>query len=211
MLANVNLSTATTLYSSSSNIFCHCVRIIMEEKGIQSNKYFIEQDRIPEDIIELNPYNMLPILFDRQMVLYDFVVISEYLDERFPFPPLMSVDPIERAQKRLLLFRFTRAENSLFALAQRILTPSNKKDADKARKILTNHLIDLVPLFDSHKYFKSDNFTILDVCMSVLLWRLDKMAIKLPSSAKAINNYANRLFARSKFKDSLSDMEREFH
>ncbi len=210
MLSNLNLYTTTTLYSSNENIICHCVRMIIEEKDIQTNKYFVNVNEIPENILELNPYNMLPILFDRQMVLYDFSVIVEYLDERFPFPHLMSTDPIERAEKRLLLFRFTRAEDSLFNLADRILSPINKKDAIIARKILSNNLIDLVPLFESKKYFKSDNFSILDICLSALLWRMNKMEITLPASAKAINAYAKRLFARSKFQNSLSDVEREY-
>ncbi len=210
-MLNTNLYTSTTLYSSTENIVCHCIRMIIEEKDIQANKYFVGIDEIPEDILELNPYNMLPILFDRQMVLYDFSVIVEYLDERFPFPHLMSTDPIERAEKRLLLFRFTRAKDSLFNLADRILNPKTKKDATIARKILSNNLIDLVPLFESKKYFKSDSFSILDICLVALLWRIKKMDITLPASAKAINSYAKRLFARTKFKNSLSDVEREYH
>ncbi len=207
MLSKLN---TTTLYSSPTGIICHCVRFIMSEKDIQANKHHVGINELPEEILDLNPHQMLPTLFDREMVLYDFSVIAEYLDERFPFPPLMPVDPIERAQKRLLLFRFTRCKNSLFDLAERILNSNNKKDGMLARKTLTNYLLDLVPLFAYQPYFKSDTLTILDICMSALLWRLDKMNVELPDSARSINNYAQRLFNRKSFKRSLSNLEKEF-
>ena len=182
----------------------------MAEKDIQANKHYVSIDELPEEILDLNPHQMLPTLFDREMVLYDFSVISEYLDERFPFPPLMPVDPIERAEKRLLLFRFTRCENSLFDLAEKILNSKNKKSEALARKTLTNYLLDLVPLFAHQPYFKSNMLTILDICMSALLWRLDKINIKLPDSANPITDYAQRLFDRKGFKRSLSNLEKEF-
>ncbi len=205
------LTTATTLYASPTGIESHCIRMIVAEKGIQANQHIIDLEELPADIMELNPYQMMPVLFDRKMVLYDFSVMAEYLDERFPFPPLMPVDPIDRAEKRLLMFRFVRADGSLFHLANRILTLSTKKDANEARKILTNHLIDLTPLFETRPFFKSDYMTIIDVCMATLLWRLDEMGIKLPISANPVMAYANRLFKRDAFKLSLSNLEREFN
>ena len=211
MLHNSELPTKTTLYSSVDSILCHCVRMIIYEKDINANKNFVDIENIPENILELNPYGMLPILSDRQMVLYDFSVIIEYLDERFPFPSLMSIDPIERAEKRLLLFRFTRAEDSLFSLANRIITPKSDKDRGLAKKMLINHLTDLTPLFENYRYFKSDEFSIIDICMAAILWRLKKMDIQLPDNARPIYKYASRLFARTKFKHSLSDVEREYN
>lgn len=205
------LTTATTLYASPTDIESHCIRIIVIEKDIPINQHLVSIDELPEDILEINPYQMLPILFDRKMILYDFSVISEYLNERFPFPPLMPVDPVERAEKRLLLFRFMRAENSLLHLANRILTPSSKRDADSARKLLTSYFIDLIPLFKAQPFFKSDVPTTIDICLSAILWRLNKMEIKLPASAQPIMAYANRLFAKESFQKSLSNLETEYH
>ena len=205
------LTTATTLYASPVGIECHCIRMIIAEKGIQANQHIINIEDMPNDIMELNPYQMLPVLFDRKMVLYDFSVVAEYLDERFPFPPLMPVDPIERAEKRLLMFRFVRAEESLFDLANRILNPSTKKNTILAQKMLTSYLVDLTPLFEAQPFFKSDHMTIIDICMATLLWRLEKMKITLPATAKPVLLYAERLFARDAFKKSLSNLEKEYH
>lgn len=210
MSTPVILTTATTLYASKTGLESHCIRMIMAEKDIYANKNLIQVEQLPRHIAELNPYQMLPILFDRKTVLYDFSVISEYLDERFPFPPMMPVDPIDRAEKRLFIFRFILAEDSLFSLANRILEPKSKKDAVVARKILTSHLISLIPLFEAQPFFKSDYLTIVDVCLAVLLWRLKKMDITLPTSAKPVVNYARRLFAREAFKIGLTEVEKEY-
>jgi RNA polymerase-associated protein len=199
----------TTLYSSFSNIGCHCVRIVMAEKDIESSIYTIDINDMPEEILELNPYQTLPTLYDRNLVLYDLLIMLEYLDERFPFPPLMSVDPIERAEKRQLLFRFYRAEDSWFQLSQTILHSKSKKDKETARKKLTANLVELTPLFAHKKYFKNDTFTIVDTFLSALFLRLKVMEIELPPKAKPVYDYAQRLFARESFKISLTDAEKE--
>lgn len=199
----------TTLYSSFSNISCHCARIVMAEKDIESSIYTIDVNDMPEEVLELNPYQSLPTLYDRNLVLYDLLIMLEYLDERFPFPPLMSVDPIERAEKRQLLFRFYQAEDSWFNLAQTILHSKSKKDKELARKKITANLIELSPLFAHQKYFKSDVFTIVDAFLSSLLLRLKVMEIDLPPKAKPVYDYAKRLFARASFAESLTDAEKE--
>jgi RNA polymerase-associated protein len=167
-------------------------------------------DEIPEEILELNPCQSLPTLFDRGMVLYDLSVITEYLDERFPFPPLLPVDPIEKAEKRLLIFRFTRSDGCWYELVNTIQTGS-KKEANEARKILSSNLIELIPLFAYQSYFKSDNMTIVDACLAPLLWRLKKLDIDLGVKAKPIHDYAKRLFSKDSFKQSLTDCEKEFN
>ncbi len=204
------LTTTTTLYASPTDIESHCVRIIVAEKDINVNLHLISAAELPSDILALNPHQLLPVLFDRKMVLYDFSVIAEYLDERFPFPPLMPIDPVERADKRLLLFRFMRAKNSLLNLSNRILSPKSKTDAALAKKTLFNYLIDLIPLFERQSFFKSNVMTIIDVCLVAILWRLKKMDIQLPDSAKPILVYANRLFAKHSFQISLSNLESEY-
>ncbi len=209
MLSKPNPS-STILYSSAKEIESHIVRFIMAEKNIEREIANLETKEIPEEILELTPYPTLPTLFDRGIVLYDLSVIMEYLDERFPFPPLLPVDPIEKSEKRLLIFRFTRAAGSWFELANAIET-GTKKEADSARKALKSSLIELVPLFAHQPFFKSDEMTIVDTCLAVLLWRLKKLDIDLGAPGKAVTDYAKRLFARESFKESLTDCEKEYN
>jgi RNA polymerase-associated protein len=143
------------------------------------------------------------------MVLYDLSVIMEYLDERFPFPPLLPVDPIEKAEKRLLIYRFTRAEGCWYDLVDTILSGS-KKDADVARKTLNGNLIELLPLFSHKAYFKSDTMTLVDVCIAPILWRLGVLGITLGDKGKPITSYASRLFEKEGFQESLTFAEKDF-
>lgn len=209
MLSKPNPS-STILYSSASEMESHIVRFIMAEKNIEREVANLKTEEIPEEILDLMPYPTLPTLFDRNIVLYDLSVIMEYLDERFPFPPLLPVDPIEKSEKRLLIFRFTRAVNSWFELANTIET-GTKKDADNARKTLKSSLIELVPLFAHQSFFKSNDMTIVDACLAVLLWRLKRLDIDLGKSGKAVTDYASRLFSRESFKESLTDCEKEYN
>ncbi len=209
MLTKPNPS-STTLYASAEEMESHAVRFIMAEKNIEREVVNLEIDQMPEEILELNPCQSLPTLFDRGMVLYDLSVITEYLDERFPFPPLLPVDPIEKAEKRLLIFRFTRSEGCWYELVNTIQTGS-KKEATAARKILSSNLIELIPLFAYQPYFKSDNMTIVDTCLAPLLWRLKKLDIDLGTKAKPIHDYAKRLFSKDSFKESLTDCEKEYN
>ncbi len=200
---------STTLYASDQEMESHAVRFIMAEKNIEREVINLQIDEMPEEILELNPCQTLPTLFDRGMVLYDLSVITEYLDERFPFPPLLPVDPIEKAEKRLLIFRFTRAEGCWYDLVKTIQT-GNKKDADNARKILSSNLIELIPLFAYQPYFKSEEMSIVDACLAPLLWRLNSLGIDLGAKAKPIHDYAKRLFKKESFQSSLTDCEKEY-
>ena len=201
---------STTLYSSPQEMESHVARFIMAEKNIEREVLNLKIDEMPEEILELNPCQSLPTLFDRGIVLYDLSVIMEYLDERFPFPPLLPVDPIEKSEKRLLIFRFTRSTGCWFELADTIENGS-KKEADEARKTLKSSLIELVPLFAYKPFFKSEEMTIVDACLAVLLWRLKKLDINLGAPGKAVTDYGNRLFARDSFKNSLTDCEKEYN
>ncbi len=196
---------STTLYASAEEMESHAVRFIMAEKNIEREVVNLKVDEMPEEILELNPCQSLPTLFDRGMVLYDLSVITEYLDER-----LLPVDPIEKAEKRLLIFRFTRSDGCWYELVDTIQTGS-KKEANEARKILSSNLIELIPLFAYQPYFKSDAMTIVDACLAPLLWRLKKLDIDLGVKAKPIHDYAKRLFSKDSFKQSLTDCEKEFN
>ena len=201
---------STTLYSAPQELESHAVRFIMAHKSIERDVLELKYDEMPEEILELNPCQTLPTLFDRGMVLYDLSVIMEYLDERFPFPPLLPVDPIEKAEKRLLIYRFTRAKGCWYELVNTILS-GKKKDADAARKTLNGNLIELLPLFAHMPYFKSESMTLVDVCIAPILWRLDLLGITLGEKAKPITSYANRLFEKEGFRDSLTFAEKDLN
>ncbi len=201
---------STTLYCSAEEMESHCVRFIMAEKAIEREVFNLNIEEMPEEILELNPCETLPTLFDRGMVLYDTSVVTEYLDERFPFPPLLPVDPIEKAEKRLLIFRFTRAPGCWYELVKTI-EKGSKDEASKARNILKSSLIELIPLFAYKPYFKSDEMTMVDACLAPLLWRLKKLEIDLGLKAKPIHEYANRMFSKESFQESLTDCEKEYN
>ena len=201
---------STTLYSAQQELESHAVRFVMAHKSIECEVLELKFDEMPEEILELNPTQTLPTLFDRGMVLYDLSVVIEYLDERFPFPPLLPVDPIEKAEKRLLIYRFTRAEGCWYELVKTILS-DNKKAADAARKTLNGNLIELLPLFSHKPYFKSDTMTLVDICIAPILWRLDLLGITLGEKCRPITSYANRLFEKEGFQDSLTFAEKDFN
>jgi len=201
---------STTLYSATQELESHAVRFIMAHKSIEREVLELKFEEMPEEILELNPCQTLPTLFDRGMVLYDLSVIMEYLDERFPFPPLLPVDPIEKAEKRLLIYRFTRAKGCWYELVNTVLN-DNKKAADAARKTLYGNLVELLPLFSHKPYFKSDSMTLVDACIAPILWRLGLLGIQLDDKATPIVLYANRLFEKEGFHDSLTFVEKDFN
>lgn len=200
---------STTLYSATQELESHAVRFIMAHKSIECDVIVGEFNNMPEEILELNPCQTMPTLFDRGMVLYDLLVIMEYLDERFPFPPLLPIDPIEKAEKRLLIYRFTRAEGCWYELVDTILN-SDKKAAAAARKTLNGNLIELIPLFAHQTYFKSDTMTLVDVCLAPIMWRLGILGIELSDKAKPILSYAARLFEKEGFQEGLTFCEKDF-
>ena len=201
---------STTLYSASQELESHAVRFIMAHKSIERDVHEVGFDELPEEIIDLNPCQTLPTLFDRGMVLYDLGVVMEYLDERFPFPPLLPVDPIEKAEKRLLIYRFTRSPDCWYELVDVILN-GNKKEAEAARKTLSGNLTELIPLFSHKPFFKSDTMTLIDACLAPIMWRLSLLGITLSDKAKPVSAYANRLFSQEGFKESLTFCEKEFN
>lgn len=190
-----------TVYSNPSCPFSHRTRIAIKEKNIEADFEEISDGQWPEDIAAANPYNSFPTLVERDLVLFDANIIIDYLEERFPHPRLLPIDPAERAKMRLMLLRIDRDWYSLWS------NLVNQKQG-KAHKTLLEDLTVLAPLFNEKPYFMSDEFSILDCAIAPLLWRLELFNIKLPPSAKAVTAYAARIFARESFQASLSEMER---
>ena len=199
-----NRKSVMTLFSSDSDLHCHRVRIVLAEKGINFEVVDVDPTNPPEDLMELNPYGGVPTLVDRELVLYDAQVIMEYLDERFPHPPLMPVDPVSRAQLRLMLYRI---ERDWYSLAKQL--KDKTKASDTVRKELRDSLTSVSPIFDQKPFFMSDEFSLMDCAIAPLLWRLPYYGIELPPSAKPLINYAERMFDRDSFKQSLTEGERE--
>lgn len=195
-----------TLFSSPTCFYSHRARLVMAEKNINVDIVNVEGPEMPEDLIDLNPYHSVPTLVDRDLVLYDSRVISEYLDERFPHPPLMPVDPVTRAQFRLALFRI---EKDWFSMAEAIESSTEKRQATRAKKVLTESIIASVDVFELKPYFLSDDFSLVDCSIAPILWRLRSYGIDLSVDAKPIQQYMNRVFSRPSFQESLTELEHE--
>lgn len=200
-----NRRSVMTLFSSPTDPYCHRARIVLAEKGITYEVADVEPDNLPEDLVDLNPYNSVPTLVDRELVLYDSRVIMEYLDERFPHPPLMPVDPVSRARSRLALYRI---DQDWYTQVDE-LESGDEKRKTKARKILRDSLTATAEVFAAKPFFLSDEFSLVDCAVAPVLWRLDYYGIELPAQAKAVQQYADRLFARPSLRASLSSVERE--
>ncbi|HUN26121.1 MAG TPA: glutathione S-transferase N-terminal domain-containing protein [Steroidobacteraceae bacterium] len=196
-----------TLFSAPDDPWSHRTRIVLAEKGIGIDIVNVEPGKLPEDLLDLNPYHSVPTLVDRDLVLYDSRVIIEYLDERFPHPPLMPVDPVVRAQFRLALYRI---ERDWYGLLGEIERDPDKKQAAKLKKMLRDTILQSVELFRVKPYFLSDEFSLVDATIAPVLWRLPRYEIDLPrEGGQAILKYASLVFSRPAFRDSLSDLEQE--
>ena len=193
------------LYSTSKAIECHRTRIVLAEKEIVHETMEIDARKMPEDLIDLNPYCSVPTLVDRELVLYHSRVIMEYLEERFPHPPLMPVGPVARAQTRLTLHR---VETDWYPLAE-IIETKGEKAVIKARKELTESIAATADVFAAMPFFLSESFSLVDASIAPLLWRLPHYGIELPKAAKAVTSYADRMFEREGFQVSLTEAERE--
>jgi len=193
-----------TLYSGASDFASHQVRLVLAEKGIAAEIDIVRPDAMPEEVYEVNPYGTLPTLIDRDLSLFQSDIMLEYLDERFPHPPLLPVYPVARAQSRQMLYRIKR---DWFSLADKIL--QDGKDAAEARRDLRDSLLATAPLFAESTYFLSEEYSLLDVYLATLLWRLPMLGIELTGPAsKAVHQYMLRLFERDAFVSSLTEAER---
>ncbi|MDQ3562763.1 MAG: glutathione S-transferase N-terminal domain-containing protein [Pseudomonadota bacterium] len=194
-----------TLYCEAKDPIGHCARIVLAEKDVSVDINYVGLDNRPEDLNELNPYGTVLTLIDRDLVLYDAQIMMEYLDERFPHPPLLPVDPVARANNRQFRYRVFR---DLYHWIDSV-TGKNEIAASNARKALRDNLTVIAPSFVQRQYFMSADYSLVDCSIAPLLWRLHYYGIKLPNQAKPLLKYAERLFARSSFKFSLSEFEKD--
>ncbi|HTM64031.1 MAG TPA: glutathione S-transferase N-terminal domain-containing protein [Gammaproteobacteria bacterium] len=200
-----NKRSVMTLYSGATDLHSHRVRIVLAEKGVPYEIINVES-RKPEDLLDLNPYGSIPTLVDRELALYESSIITEYLDERFPHPPLMPVYPVARAKARLIIHRFDREWSPLI----RKLETGKIADTRPAAKELAGYLSQLVPIFQTSPYFLGEEFTLVDCCIAPVLWRLPVWGITLsPVEMKTVNKYSDRVFQRDSFQASLTELEQE--
>jgi len=208
MAVVANRRSVMTLFSRPTDIHSHRTRLVLAEKNINIEIANVTGPDLPEDLMDLNPYHTVPTLVDRDLTLYDSRVIVEYLDERFPHPPLMPVDPVTRAQFRLALFRI---ETDWYAIAEEAETSVDGKLGTKARKLLRESILQSTELFGARPFFLSEEFSLVDCTIAPLLWRLPVYGIELGREAAPIEEYMDRVFARRSFQQSLTELEHEMH
>jgi RNA polymerase-associated protein len=192
------------LYSGNSCPFSHRCRIVLHEKGMDFEIKNIDLQEKQDEIAAMNPYSQVPILVERDLTLYESNIINEYIDERFPHPQLMPADPVMRARARLFLFNI---EQDLFSHLGDVRS-SNQKTADKARMVIRDNLSQIAPIFAKQKFMLGDEYSMLDVAVAPLLWRLDFLGIQLPKQATPLLKYAERIFSRPAFIEALTPIEK---
>ena len=197
------------LYSGTTCPFSQRCRFVLFEKGMDFEIRDVDLYNKPEDISIMNPYGQVPILVERDLILYESNIINEYIDERFPHPQLMPADPVMRARARLFLFNF---ERELFIHVQQLERRDQPKDAaklmEKARQQIRDRLTQLTPIFIKNKYMLGEEFSMLDVAIAPLLWRLDHYGIEMPKSAAPLLRYAERIFSRPAYIEALTPSEK---
>ncbi|NTS75913.1 stringent starvation protein A [Catenovulum sp. SM1970] len=205
MAVAANKRSVMSLYADDTDMHSHQVRIVLAEKGVSVDIKLVDKNNKPEELWELNPYGSVPTLLDRELVLYTSRIIMEYLDERFPHPPLMAVYPVARGQSRLMIERI---EQDWYTLVEKI--ESNSEDTAVARAELRESILAIAPIFNETPYFMSEEFSLVDCVLAPLLWRLPKLGIDLTGQgSKEVKAYMTRVFERESFQASLTDAERD--
>ena len=189
------------LYSHPDCIYSHRVRLVLCEKAVTSQVKIVDPANPPEEFLQINPYGTLPTLVDRDLVLNHSAIIMEYLDDRYPHPPLLPVYPISKAKSRLMMYRI---EEDWYSILERL--EKDPSDA-KAKKMICSSLLKLEPIFSEMDYFVSTDFSLVDCSIAPVLWRLPRYGIEIPKEAVAIQAYCKRVFSRNSFQASLSDQE----
>lgn len=195
-----------TLFSAPGEPQSHRVRIVLAEKASEIDIISVVPGRYPDDLLDLNPYRSLPTLVDRDLVLYDARIIIDYLDERFPHPPLMPVDPTLRAQFRLAMYR---VERDWYGLAEQIEREPDRKNQLRLKKELRDTMLQSADLFKIKPYFLGDEFSVVDATIAPIIWRMRRYEIELPPQAAAMCKYAATILARPSIRASLSEAETE--
>lgn len=193
-----------TLYSTATCPFSHRCRIVLHEKDMDFQVIDVDPNNKPEDLAVISPYGRVPVLIERDLVLYESNIINEYIDDRFPHPQLMPAEPVMRARARLLLHRF---EQELFCHIEAI-EQNDQKIAEKMRVAIADSLTMIAPIFDKQKYMLGDEYSMLDVAIAPLLWRLDYYGVRLPKQAAPLLKYSERLFSRPLFIEALTPSEK---
>nr|VFJ98561.1 MAG: RNA polymerase-associated protein [Candidatus Kentron sp. LFY]VFJ98928.1 MAG: RNA polymerase-associated protein [Candidatus Kentron sp. LFY]VFK23635.1 MAG: RNA polymerase-associated protein [Candidatus Kentron sp. LFY] len=206
MSSLANRRSVMSLYSDAVCPVSHAVRFVLAEKAINVEIHNIIGDERPEDLIELNPYNNVLTLVDRDLVLYEAQIIMEYLDERFPHPPLMPVDPVARANNRQYRYRFAQ---DIYAILPNLTQGGRDQHVNTARKKLRDRLVSIAAIFAQTPYFMADDYSLVDCYLAPILWRIPYYNVKLPKQAKPLVQYADRLFRREAFRRSLTGIEQE--
>jgi RNA polymerase-associated protein len=196
------------LYSSPTCFHSHRTRLVLAEKNITMDIVNVQGLDLPEDLRDLNPYHSVPTLVDRDLVLYDSRVIIEYLDERFPHPPLMPVDPVTRAQFRLALYRI---ERDWYGLGEELEAATDSKQASRLRKMLRESILSSAEVFSARRFFLSEEFSLVDCTIAPLLWRLSVYNVDLGEAGAPVVKYMDDVFSRRSFQDSLTELEHEMH
>lgn len=206
MVAGVRMRNTLTLFSALDCVVCHRIRMVLAAKGVTYDLVPVDPLDPPEELRQINPYHSVPTLVERDLVLYSASVVSEYLDERYPHPPLMPVDPLSRARLRLATLRL---EHDWVPQVQAIQA-GNRLQVDAARKRLRELLMDALPAFKASKFFLNTEMSLADCAVAPIIWRLPKLCVSLPKDAKAIEDYGARLFRSSGFARSLTSEERGY-
>ena len=195
-----------TLFSDPRDHYSHRVRMVLCEKGVSVDVVDVDPLQISENLSEVNPYGTLPTLLDRELVLYKSTVIMEYLDERFPHPPLLPVYPVARAQCRLLMHRI---ELDWSKRVDVLMAGRGRETAmDKARKELRESLAAIAPVFADRPFFMNEDFTLVDCFVAPILWRLNALDLKMSArQLKPMQRYMNDMFERDTFQESLTEPE----
>ncbi|MGY0503778.1 glutathione S-transferase N-terminal domain-containing protein [Luteimonas sp. e5] len=195
-----------TLYSGVDDVLSHRVRLVLAAKGVTYDFIPVDPMRPPEDLIDLNPYHSVPTLVERDLVLYSASVVSEYIDERYPHPPLMPIEPLGRARLRLAMLRI---EHDWVPQIQ-AMQLGTKAQVDAAKKRLAELVVQAVPVFKASKFYLNTEMSLADCAMAPIIWRLDSLGIPLPrDGAKAIEDYGNRIFRNPGFVRSLTEEEKK--
>ena len=208
-MVSLNKRTSMALFSDPTDHYCQRVRIVLEEKGISSEIIDTDKDNINPEILEVSPYSTLPVLVDRDVCLYDSVTLMEYLDERFPHPPLLPVYPVARANIRLYIKRIA---NDWCVIFDRLVDEKLKEaEEKKLKKQLKALILAANPIFKEKPFFMNEEFSLVDCCIAPILWRLPQVGIEIPNDArnKPVNEYMKKVFTRDAFIRSLTELERE--
>lgn len=197
-----------TFFSDNTSHYSHRVRIVLAEKGVTVDMIEADGNHPPPELADINPYNNLPTLVDRDLVLYESKVMMEYLDERFPHPPLLPVYPVARAESRLFIHRI---ERDWCTLVDAIQNTRSDNVVKKSTKELRESILGIAPIFAEKPFFMSEEFTLVDCCIAPILWRLPSLGVEMRSSkqSKPLLAYMDNLFNRESFQESLSEQERE--